>query len=159
MVFGTQLLSKRRTTAIAALKAWTAPYEEREIPAKYADEVRKELAPVRALIGELAERAGSFTPPTVMPLKALDPGERAVVGDTVRGGRFGMWEDARLPGRPKMRPRVLLSVSPPAYSGDGVIAVVAGNAPWSIHSADLLFVVRREKDGRRRLFVKARYYA
>ena len=128
------------------------------MPAKVAEEVRKEPAPVRALLAELDGISGGFRPAGVTPLKSLDLGVRAVVGDPVPARGFRFRKDARLPGRPEMRPRALLSVSPPAYSADGRVAVAAGSAPWSIHSADLLFAFRREGDGWGRVFVRARYY-
>lgn len=69
-------------------------------------------------------------------------------------------------GRPKnSNPKlkqvgVFAYVSPPCYSGDGVHCIVSMNIPWSIHSADVSFVLTRSAyhDGWSITVVRSMFY-
>ncbi len=157
VVVATQLGSRIRPAVEVLVGEWAKDLVRYENDPKYGAEMKKDLQPMRALLTELKAVSGQFVPPPIVPLATLDLGPKVVVGDP-KSDRFSYWPDAKLPALKGAKLRVIARVSAPGYSADGRIAAVTINAPWSIHSADLLMVFRREGDGWKRLFVRSRFY-
>jgi hypothetical protein len=75
------------------------------------------------------------------------------------------WQFTWLPGRrfvsglkPRKTVRVPFTLSPPSFSANKGYAVLVGSAPWSMHGADIIFILQRKNAGWRVVKVVPKFY-
>lgn len=106
----------------------------------------------------IVSQAGSSFPPMV-PFGQLKIDEPAVVSDAKREWRTRRsdWM-VKAPSGNVGSVRTSFRFQPPGYSADGQFAVIKGDAPWSIHHADLNFFLTKKPAGWEILCVQVVYY-
>ncbi|RYG84532.1 hypothetical protein EON77_06495, partial [bacterium] len=138
-----QLTTKTRSSAKELLVSWIDASRPGESNPEYGARVKEQLAPMRSLLEEIGSQEMTFRPPAIVPLATLDFGPRIAVGEPKLSFRRN-WYQTPLPDGKPGRPRVIVWITPPAYSGDGNVAILKAHTLWSMHSADLVFAMGRD---------------
>lgn len=90
--------------------------------------------------------------PKLRPLSELGLSRPVILGQLDYGKeRIRIWRPDKFkvkgPKAPPGEARTVAHLEPPGYSWNGRYAVVIANAPWSIHSADVHFFLKRMPNG------------
>jgi hypothetical protein len=88
-----------------------------------------------------AKAKPTLAPPTIIPLKSHVFDKKIVVADVERT----YWRSQEK--NTVERNSVIARVSAPSYSPDGTACIVNMSVPWSIHNADLWFLLKRNQKG------------
>ena len=172
VVLRTQFQSKARPEFSAAMEALVQDmrysvdslekYIDREkLAPKEVVRLRRELVNARARLSiaeDLRQRTwqGSYSPPDLIPLKSLTWDKRIMVTDD--SNRLRSWQPNPKPNPNLENWTVEARTSRPSYSPDGRVAIVEFGIPWSIHSADVIFIFERTVLGWKRRVVHSIFY-
>lgn len=145
------------------------PVFEKEIAqviAEYKKEPRAKayLSELNAIGSDWASNVVGFDPGTLPPVKDLFLPGPVVVGELDYGkDRYFAWRPGRYTVKglraPSGTARVVVSLSAPGFSRNGRYALIVASAPWSIHSADIRFFLKRAGSGWKVAHVSPIFYA
>ncbi len=125
----------------------------------YGDKVEI-LAKLRNMKDSIRREGPGFDPGSVKALEDMELDERIVLGE-IEGNLLTFGSEIESNGfvRKHGTMRADGRLYPPAYSHDGRYACVKMTwVPWSIHSADLFFLLERTKDGWKIVDVRQEIY-